>query len=129
MPIAVRASCSAPPSALGEGTETWIGELRPRTPSGLPLAREDLPLLRALEGELVCDVDVLVTVRGGDVLLSASARPFDDPSGRRRGAVMVLEDVTERRAEEAQARAERRSTGAGAKQQRPQRPSRPSVHD
>jgi PAS domain-containing protein len=85
----------------GTQPEAWIGALRPRTPSGLPLAREDLPPFRALDGEIVRDVDVLVSIQGRDVLLSTRASPVDDDSGRRRGALVLLEDVTEERRQEA----------------------------
>ena len=98
--------CSA-----GMDSEGWIELLRPRTASGLPLALEDLPLMRALEGEVVRGVDVLVRTRGGDVLLSTSANPVNDERGRRRGAVAVFEDVTEQRASEAQIRTELRYMG------------------
>ncbi|HEX3519329.1 MAG TPA: PAS domain-containing protein [Solirubrobacteraceae bacterium] len=85
-------------------SEAWLARLLPRTPSGLPLALEDVPLIRALNGEAVEGVDMLVKTSDGDVLLSARARPVDDHRGRRRGAVAVLEDVTEQRVREAQAR-------------------------
>ena len=93
---------------LGTDPETWIRELRPRTPSGLPLAREDLPPVRALQGE-VCSVDVLVSIRGCEVLLGTVSSPVNDEHGRRRGAVVLLEDVTEQRRREAQVREELRS--------------------
>lgn len=89
---------------VGSDSEAWLARLLPRTPSGLALAIEDIPLIRALNGEAVRGVDMLVKTLGGDVLLSARARPVDDHRGRRRGAVAVLEDVTEQRAREARAR-------------------------
>ncbi len=89
---------------VGSDPQAWIAQLSPRTPSGLPLALEDVPLMRALSGEAVRNVDMLVKARDGDVLLSACASPVDDHRGRRRGAVAVLEDVTERRAREARVR-------------------------
>jgi EAL domain-containing protein (putative c-di-GMP-specific phosphodiesterase class I) len=90
---------------------TWIGQLDPRTASGLPLMLEDLPLMRALEGEVVRGVEVLVTTIAGEMLLSTSANPVNDERGRRRGAVAVFEDVTEARAREAQIRTEMRHMG------------------
>jgi PAS domain-containing protein len=81
-----------------------LAALRPRTPSGIPLVREDLPYVRALQGEAVRGVDVLVRIRGCDLLLSTIARPVYDERGRRRGAVALLEDVTERRRDEARLR-------------------------
>jgi PAS domain-containing protein len=81
-----------------------IAALRPRTPSGIPLVREDLPHVRALQGEAVRGVDVLVHIRGCDLLLSTIAKPVYDERGCRRGAVALLEDVTERRRDEARLR-------------------------
>ena len=51
------------------------------------MSREDLPPVRALEGETVRGVEVLVTIQGNDVLLSTRASPVNDEKGRRRGAV------------------------------------------
>jgi PAS domain S-box-containing protein len=98
--------CSA-----GMDVAAWIGQLVPRTPSGLPLVLEDVPLMRALEGEVVRGVDVLLRSAVGDVLLSTSASPVNDERGRRRGAVAVFEDVTEQRAAEVQIRTELRHMG------------------
>lgn len=98
--------CSA-----GMDLETWTRQVGPRTPSGLPLVLEDLPLMRALEGEVVRGVDLLVRSGGGDLLLSTSANPVNDERGRRRGAVAVFEDVSELRAREAQIRTELRHMG------------------
>ncbi len=97
--------------STGMGTESWIELVLPRTPSGLPLVLEDLPLMRALKGDVVRGVDVLVRSRDGDVLLSTSANPVNDERGRRRGAIAVFEDVTEQRAREAQIRTELRYMG------------------
>jgi PAS domain-containing protein len=82
-----------------------LAALRPRTPSGIALVREDLPFVRALQGEAVRGVDVLVRIRGGDLPVSTIARPVYDERGCRRGAVALLEDVTERRRDEARLRA------------------------
>ena len=97
--------------AAGMDVARWIGQLQPRTPSGLALVLEDLPLMRALEGEVVRGVDVLVASASGEMLLSTSANPVNDERGRRRGAVAVFEDVTEVRAREAQIRTELRHMG------------------
>jgi PAS domain-containing protein len=90
--------------AVGSPPESWITELCPRTASGIPLVREDLPPVRALDGEVVRGVEVLVSVQGSDVLLSTNASPVNDEKGRRRGAVLVMQDVTERRRRERQLR-------------------------
>jgi PAS domain-containing protein len=90
--------------ALGSEAEAWVAALRPRTPSGILLVAEDLPPVRALQGEAVRGVDVLVQVDGADLLLGVTATPVYDRQGRRRGALALLEDVTERRRAEAQLR-------------------------
>jgi PAS domain-containing protein len=90
--------------AVGSPPDSWITELRPRTASGIPLVREDLPPVRALEGEVVRGVEVLVRVQGSDVLLNTNASPVNDEKGQRRGAVLVMEDVTEQRRRERQLR-------------------------
>jgi EAL domain-containing protein (putative c-di-GMP-specific phosphodiesterase class I) len=97
--------------AAGMDVASWIGQLAPRTPSGLPLVLEDLPLMRALAGEVVRGFDVLVSSAAGDVLLSMTANPVNDERGRRRGAVAVFEDVTEQRARELRIRTELRHMG------------------
>jgi EAL domain-containing protein (putative c-di-GMP-specific phosphodiesterase class I) len=84
---------------------------RPRTVLGLPLALSELPLVRALHGEVVRDVDVLIQTDAGEMLLSASANPVEDAAGRPLGAVGVFEDITERRAREGQLRDELRDVG------------------
>lgn len=47
---------------------------------------------------------MLVRIRDADVLINMLARPLVDAEGRPRGAVVMLEDVTERRRDEAQLR-------------------------
>jgi len=89
---------------LSVDVEEALQALRPRTPSGIPLVREDLPPVRALQGEAFRGVDVLVRVRDGELLLSTTAKPIYDERGRRRGALVLLEDVTERRRDEARLR-------------------------
>ena len=91
--------------ALGTYPDTWMRELRPRTASGVALPLEDLPPVRALEGEVVKGVDVLVALPGGDVLLETAARPANDRRGRPCGAVVTIADVTERRSRESRMRA------------------------
>jgi PAS domain-containing protein len=85
--------------------DAWIARLEPRMPSGIPMPREDLPPLRALAGEVVRGVDLLVRVRERDALLEVAARPAVDCRGRLRGAVVRMADVTEERRREATLRA------------------------
>ena len=86
---------------VGVQPDAWIAELRPRMPSGIAMPREDLPPLRALRGEAVHGVDVLVRVRGGDALLEINARPATNRLGRPCAAIVVLADVTDQRRREA----------------------------
>jgi PAS domain-containing protein len=88
----------------GLAPERWIRALRPRTASGVAMPFEDLPPVRALQGEILRGVEVMVTIAGRDRLLNTAARPVEDDRGRRRGAVMVFEDVTRQRRWEAQLR-------------------------
>jgi EAL domain-containing protein (putative c-di-GMP-specific phosphodiesterase class I) len=97
--------------STGLDPQMWIEQLRPRTTDGLPLSLEDLPLIRALHGEVVRDVDVLLQNGSGDVVLATSANPVEDQTGRRLGAVAVFADVTEQRAREAQIREQMHDVG------------------
>ncbi len=89
----------------------WIDAFWPRTALGQPLTFSELPLVRALHGELVRDVDVLVQTDAGEMMLSTNANPVKDAEGSLLGAVVVFEDVTEQRAREAQLCDELRDVG------------------
>jgi PAS domain S-box-containing protein len=91
--------------------KTWIEQVRPRTPQGLPLTLADLPIVRALRGEVVRNVDLRIKTAGGDRLMSTSANPVLDDRGDGLGAVAVFADVTEQRAREAEIREELRDVG------------------
>ncbi|PPK92578.1 PAS domain S-box-containing protein/diguanylate cyclase (GGDEF)-like protein [Kineococcus xinjiangensis] len=75
-------------------------------PDGSPVPEAERPLGRALHGEEVTDVELLVRRPGApERILSVDARPLPGPPGER-GAVAVLRDVTStRRAAEEVARA------------------------
>jgi EAL domain-containing protein (putative c-di-GMP-specific phosphodiesterase class I) len=88
--------------------DTWIAQVRPRTPDGEDLSLEQLPIVRALEGETVRDFDLLVRTKAGDVLMSTTANPVYDESGDRLGAVAIFADVTEQRAHQRRVRDELR---------------------
>ncbi len=64
---------------------------------------EDIPLYRALNGEHVSNVEMIIAPKGGRACtLLASARALFGPSGEKLGAVAVMHDITERkRAEDA----------------------------
>jgi PAS domain S-box-containing protein len=95
----------------GVGSNTWIEQVWPRTPQGLPLTLPDLPIVRALRGEVVRNVDLRIKTARGDRLMSTSANPVLDARGGGIGAVAVFADVTERRTREAQIREELRDVG------------------
>ncbi|HEV7205891.1 MAG TPA: EAL domain-containing protein [Jatrophihabitans sp.] len=71
-----------------------------RHPDGIPYAADEHPLARALAGEAVDDVDLLVPSvgNGGDLIVSASARPL---TGLNQGVVAAFRDVTLARSAEA----------------------------
>lgn len=65
---------------------------------GRPLAKEDYPLVRALEGESISEQEILL--RQGDGrqrVLAASAAPVHDVDGRLMGAVAAFTDITARK--------------------------------
>ena len=68
-----------------------------------PMRKEDIPLYRALHGEHVSDMEMVIAPKGGTArTLLASARPLVGPGGEKLGAVAVMHDVTARkRAEDA----------------------------
>jgi signal transduction histidine kinase/PAS domain-containing protein len=81
-----------------------------RPDTGQPIARDELPLVRALtSGESTLDQELEVeAVDGQRKILLNSAVPIRDDAGAIRGAVSAVEDITERtRLEEALRQAER----------------------
>src|ERR1700752_4343048 len=59
---------------------------------------EQLPLLRALRGELVREAEVVVAPKGREPrTLVCSGQPLVTPSGDRIGAVIAMHDITERK--------------------------------
>jgi PAS domain S-box-containing protein len=68
-----------------------------------PMGKESIPLYRALHGETLRNVEmVVVPKRGEPRRILASARPIVELSGTALGAVAALHDITERRRLEAQ---------------------------
>jgi EAL domain-containing protein (putative c-di-GMP-specific phosphodiesterase class I) len=95
--------------SAGTDPDTWIEQVWPRTPEGHRLSLSELPIVRALQGEVVRDVDLLIRTARGDVLMSTTANPIYDREGGRLGAVAVFADVTEQRARESRVREELRT--------------------
>ena len=76
----------------------WVQRFRLRRPDGTPFPEPEFPLTRAaLHGETVVNAEWVVDQPdGGTARLLGSAAPLVAPSGERRGAVLVMRDVTER---------------------------------
>jgi PAS domain-containing protein len=77
----------------GAAVEAWMRDLSPRTLSGLPMPLEDIPALRALQGESPSQIDMRVTLGYIELLLDVSAKPVFDQQSRPRGAVMWCDAV------------------------------------
>ncbi|HEV2108180.1 MAG TPA: diguanylate cyclase, partial [Thermomicrobiales bacterium] len=63
------------------------------------LATEEVPLFRALQGEAVRNAEMVIAPKSGmPRTVVASGRPLIDPAGTTLGAVVVMHDITERKA-------------------------------
>ncbi len=63
-----------------------------------PLAKEEIPLFRALSGEHVRDVEMVIAPKQGKVRwVCASGQSFYDGTARHLGAVVSMHDITERK--------------------------------
>ena len=85
-----------PPLALAQIAD----QLQTRRSSGELLLREELPLARALRGEVVVGAELLyrVSVKQQDRLVAISAAPLYTPSGKTiEGAVTITHDLDERK--------------------------------
>jgi PAS domain S-box-containing protein len=70
-----------------------------------PLPKEEIPLYRALRGEQVQGAEMAIVPKDGEArMVVASGRPIIDERGRRLGAVVAMQDVTEQKRLEAQLR-------------------------
>jgi len=63
-----------------------------------PMAKEDIPLFRALKGERVRDVEMVIAPKQGKLrVVGASGQSFYDDAGKHLGAVVSMHDITEAR--------------------------------
>lgn len=89
--------------------EQWLREYRFFQSDGVtPWPMDQLPLIRALRGESIDNVEVLIKSdkMPDGIYVSASSRPLQDNDGNRTGAVLVFHDITDRiKSEEALAQA------------------------
>ena len=91
--------------------EEWAQVYGLYQPDGkTPFAQEELPLTRAIQGETVENLEILVRNphRGEPAVISVNGRPLRYADGRARGGVVVFRDVTaaRRAAEEIRAKKE-----------------------
>jgi signal transduction histidine kinase len=96
--------------------DQWIDALSLRRADGTPFVASELPLARALRGERVDDLEMLVR-SGADKTerqLSATARPLVGLDGKLWGGVAVLRDVSVQRRHEAQLIISDRMASVGA---------------
>ena len=86
-----------------DAADAAVATLRVYRDDGTPIEAEDWPLARALRGETISQFEAGVSVGDGPVRdMRTSGQPIIDSEGRRIGAVIALQDITEkRRAQEA----------------------------
>src|SRR3954464_9655096 len=79
--------------------DRWAEHFQLYRPGGSELlTTEELPLVRALRGETVRDMtlETRFSDNGGRAVLNVSGGPVRDPDGTIQGAVVVVQDITER---------------------------------
>ncbi|MBM4329590.1 MAG: PAS domain S-box protein, partial [Deltaproteobacteria bacterium] len=89
-----------PQEAMPSGE--WADHYDLRYPDGTTRMREeDIPLYRAWKGEKVQDVEMVIAPEHAPArTLLASGGPLFEPDGRPLGAVVVMHDITDRKAAE-----------------------------
>jgi PAS domain S-box-containing protein len=76
-----------------------------RTDGQTLMTTDELPLIRALRGEHIQNVELVIAPKGGAArILLASGRAFYDGQGNKLGAVVSLKDITERKQAEGELR-------------------------
>ena len=81
--------------------DTWPRDLWPRHADGRPLQLEELPLQRALAGEELVNEEFTLTRADGDLRTHlTSARRMLDEDGSVLGAVVTVNDITDRKRDE-----------------------------
>ena len=95
--------------------ERWTERCDVFLPDGYtPLKIEELPLYRALNGEHVQEMEIVVQVKERSPrTMLANGRAIMNSQGGRAGAVIAMEDVTERKQAEAQLRQAQKMEAVG----------------
>lgn len=83
-------------------TEEWAHQCGLYRPDGKTLmAKDDIPLFRALRGEVVRNQEIWIKPKAGAArVLLASGTPVTDKAGQSLGAVVVLRDSTQKKSVE-----------------------------
>ncbi len=82
--------------------DAWLQADTLRDLDGDPLELERMPLFRALRGEDVHDEEVVVDDGGGPRTYLVQAKPLHGDAQRVAGAVLAMNDITDRKAAEAE---------------------------
>ncbi|MBW4528632.1 MAG: PAS domain S-box protein [Phormidium tanganyikae FI6-MK23] len=79
--------------------EQWADQYGLFLPDGkTQMSVEDIPLYRALQGQRVRDVEMMIIPKQGTArLLLANGQAIEHPDGEKQGAVVVMHDITERK--------------------------------
>ena len=84
-----------PETESGRQLAEWVNTMKAQTPEGKPFPPEDTPPARALRGETVRGLVMVIRPPVGTTLwLSASAAPIRTSDGRLLGAVATFTDIT-----------------------------------
>ncbi|MFI5908150.1 ATP-binding protein [Dactylosporangium sp. NPDC051541] len=108
-PVFVNAAMRACADGLPDDAdlEAWLERVPVSDSEGVPLAADRLPLVRALHGERLRDIELRLRGPGGrPAVMLADAQPITGPGGPPLGAVLAMRDITEQRRAERFTRAE-----------------------
>ncbi len=84
--------------------EQWAEHYNLYLPDGkTPMPKAQIPLFRALQGQVVDDVEMVIVPKQGTArTLLASGQAIINIQGKKQGAVVVMHDITERKQAEAE---------------------------